>query len=279
MADGKKPRDTLSDTVFGGRGGKPEPKLDGDEFTPITNLADLGPTLGYIKNTVQALEAIPADVTSIKATVSEMKPKVESLTEGIVELRTRARASEARLKRNEDKVSEIAERPHDCAQVEAIHGLVEAEKSIRKDASEITQRVVVSETTLSTAVKTIEKMDDAAAGRSRWLSGVMITVVLTVIGAAAGWLTTLSTLRSDVQHLSDEQSRIRSDMASVKSATRETGVKIEAATEVISQAAAKNDVPSEAVTLEELWCVLPAKERDNLRKTLPTERIPRRVCP
>jgi hypothetical protein len=244
----------------------PDPdERDASDFTPITNFADMGPALSEIRHTVR-----------------DIKPKVDKLVEHNASHEARIKASEARLRRVEDKAAEIAEKPqsHDCAQTETIREIKEEAHRFRKSSEDTTQRVIVAETKVGALAKEMEtNQGDTKSGR-RWLIGIIVTLVIVIGGAALGWVITLVTVRSDVAHLATEQQEIQERLSTVQVTTTKAGVRVEAAAKRIETVAQETeDEPAAFIALDDVWCNLSSPEREKLRRALPSDRLPARRCP
>lgn len=218
---------------------------------------------------------------SVKKDVEDMKPKLERVSEGFIDHRARIRASEARLKRAEEKVANIAEKPHSCFQAEAIAELKEGEKVNRKASTDVSQEVATAKTALTGLhedVGTLEK--DAKSGR-RWLIGIIVGVVVSIGGAAIGWIVTLTIVRTDVSHLREEQTRIRNHMDEVTATAKNTSSRVESAAGQIESAATKvsENGHSELLVSDEVWCDLAPWQRNRLKERYPSGKLPTRRCP
>lgn len=240
---------------------------DPSDFTPITNFAEMGPALSEIRHAVR-----------------DIKPKVDKLVERNVDHEARIKASEARLRRVEDKVADVAEKPisHDCAQVETIREIKEESKKIRADNGDVTQRLTKTETKLAGLGESVATAQaDTKAGR-RWLIGIIVTLIIVVGGAAFGWVITLVMVRSDVAHLTSRQEEMGERLDTVQATTTkaaQAGVRVEQATKRI-ETVVQESAPSEpVVALDDVWCALSIPEREKLRRALPSDRIPARRCP
>jgi len=248
----------------------PPPQI-ASEFTPITDFRELGEAVGEIK----------ADIKTVKVSVDKMEPKLDRAIEGIVNHRARIKVSEARLKRAEEKVSSIAETPHSCFQSETIADLKEAEKAGRKERSDISQVVVTAKTTLGNVTDDVITLEsDKRIGR-RWIIGLVVGVVLALGGAASGIIIVVYVVQSNVDHMQQEQTRLRNQMDDVRITVAKDGSRVEAAARRVETAAKSVAMNGHAKLLisDDVWCDLSHRERNKLKRRYPSDRLPSRRCP
>jgi hypothetical protein len=241
------------------------------EFTPITDFRQLGDAVSEIK----------VDIRSVKDDVASMKPKLDKAIEGIVDHRARIRASEARLKRNEDKISTLAERPHSCAQAEVIADLREGEKSTRKGIYDISQEVATAKTSLGNVTEDVTTLEDEKTAGRRWIIGLVVSVVLALALAAGGLIITVYVVQARLETTVSEQTRLRNQMDEVRIAVAKDGHRVEQAARRVETAAqtVTSNGHSKLLVAEDVWCDLTLRERNRLKRLHPSDRLPSRRCP
>lgn len=258
---------------------------DDDEFTPIHGLGDLAMSLGAIKRTSAEMRVT---LEHVKGSVDAQGTKLDGLGERTVNLQTRQKTSEARLKVLESDTKSLAlPRPHDCHQEGDIEGIKDEGRQTRLEVQTIVSRVAVAETQVKTVKEKIK--EDGEKTDKRWgrvwaIGGMLALFVLAAVG---GWIATLFTMRADVQHLGAEQTKLRATVEKGARSTTESTAKMTAASTKVTEATAKLTAKLTAETdaghltdpLELLWCDLGDREKTRQKRIRGRDKIPTKRCP
>lgn len=251
-----------------------EDDVDG-EFTPITNLTDLGPAISAIK---RGQDRTADAVGSLDVTIrEEVKPKLNTVSERTIKLETRAKASEARLKRLENESRD----PH-CEHEEDFRDIDLQGKQVLLEIGTITSRISVAETNVAAAKE--RQKEEVAKTDKRWsrFSIALVSVGIAALAGIIGWVVTLSTVSSDVRHLSSEQTKLRAAVSKGTTSAASGAKRIESAARRVESAAYAPTVFAEAAEpidpLELLWCDLGEREKSR-QKRIRGGRIPTKRCP
>jgi len=252
---------------------------DVSDFTPITNLNDLGPAIGDIK---RGQDRTAGAVEGLERTIrEEVKPKLDTVTERTVNQEARIKASEARLRRLETDSREIAVgvAVHDCDHEEDFRDIADSGRQVLGEIGSIAARVSVVESNAKASKERqkeeIEKTD------KRWsrFTAALITIGIAALAGIIGWVVTLTTVRSDVGHLSREQTKLREAVKNVPRSVSKDARRVEAAaTRVENAASAPAVIIEPADPLEELWCDLSDHEKSR-QKRIRDGKIPTKRCP
>lgn len=252
---------------------------DPADFTPITNIGDLGPAISAIKRgqdrTAVVVEAL--DVTIRE----EVKPKIDVLTERTVNLETRTRAGEARLRRLETDSREIAVgvAVHGCDHEEDFKTIDANEKQVLAEIGSIAARISVAENNVNAAKERQKEEVDKTDKRWSRFTAALITIGLAALAGIIGWVVTLTTVSSDVRHLSSEQSKLRSAVSKGTTSVSNDAKRVEKAAKRVENAASAPAVIIEPTDpLEELWCDLGEREKSR-QKRIRGGKIPTKRCP
>lgn len=212
-----------------------------------------------------------------RAVREEVKPKIDKVVERTVNLETRARASEARLKvlENDSKQFAIGVGVHECFHDEDFKDIDENEKQVLHEIGTIIARVSVAETNIQTAIgRTKEEVEKTDRRWSR-LAGALLTVALFAIGGVGAWVVTLVTVRADVKHLSEEQSKFRGE---VTNSISNDAKRVEKAAKRVETVVATPPSAPPVDPLELLWCDLSEREKTRQKK-IRGGKIPDKRCP
>jgi len=252
-----------------------------DDYTPITNLGDLGPAISAIKRgqdkTAAAVEGLDDMVRK------EMKPQLREVRDGFIELRTEHKTTKARLKNLETDTKALTSaspQPHDCYHEDDFVDLKEGTKGIRADVQNLSTGLATAATAHGAAKEETDKNINRIDGRSKTVTGIAVTVVLFVLGAAGAASAAFYTTQARVGHLAEEQSKIRDEMVKTRSASVSASSEVKSAAESVEKVA--NQVKTgngHTNPLELLWCDLSPQERRRQEKLRGSDKIPRRRCP
>lgn len=252
-----------------------------DDYTPITNLGDLGPAISAIKRG-QDRTADAVDILS-KAIDKDIKPKLDRVHEGFIRLETEHKVSKARIKSLEDDTKALTSaspQPHDCYHEDDFVDLKEGSKGIRADVQAISTGLATTATAQAAEKEQTDKNIQRIDGRSKTVTGIAVTVVMFVLGAAGAASAAFYTTQARVGHLAEEQSKIRDEMVKTRSASVSASSKVESAATKVEQVA--NQVKTNGHTadpLELIWCDLSVQERRRQEKLRGRDKIPQRRCP
>lgn len=236
-----------------------------DDLTPITDMRGMGVAL-----------------TIIRRDVSEMKPEVKATAIAVVELSTKQRVADKRIKTLETGTARIdrktvalastvaSPQPHECLSAEKISDLEKSDKvnslallDVKKDAA-----------------ATGTDVDELEKGQSKFIYWLMGAAVI-VVGSVVGWYASYSVTRNEVSHLTREQVKLRTSMDSLQKTTRALPAKLNTATDRVEAAAERiktNGHSNGGVQLEEVWCIISEREKVRLKRQLSAEKIPTQRC-
>jgi len=267
------------DSVFKPRPGRRAP-MSSDDFTPITNLGDLGPAISAIKRGQD--RTADAVNTLSKAIDKDIKPKLDKVHEGFIVLETEHKATKARVKNLEDdtkKLSGASPQPHDCYHEDDLMNLKEGQRIVLADVVAVKTGLA---TTATEHARTKEQTDREVArieGRSKTATGIIVTVILFVVGASGAASAAFYTTQTNVVHLSEEQSKIRVEMSDMRAANIKASTKMEEAADAVEKVANQVRTSSVSDPLDSIWCDLSPQERRRQENLRGAANIPQRRCP
>jgi hypothetical protein len=252
-----------------------------DDYTPITNLGDLGPAISAIKRG-QDRTADAVDTLS-KAIDKDIKPKLDKVHEGFIRLETEHRVTKARLKSVEGDTKALTSaspQPHDCYHEDDFIDLKDGQRSVLADVITIKTGLVEAATEHKRTKEMTDKEVDRIDGRSKTVTGIAVTVILFVLGAAGAASAAFYTTQERVGHIAEEQSKMRDEMAATRSASVSASTKVESAATKMEQAANQVRTTDHAADpLELVWCDLSPQERRRQENLRGRDKIPQRRCP
>jgi len=243
-----------------------------DDYTPITNLGDLAPAISQIKRGQDRTAGVVNDLDYVIR--QELRPRLDEVRDGFIRLETEHRGSEKRLKSVESDVKTLTTRPpqaHDCYHEDDIRGLEEGNLATRADLATIK---TVNGSIKESLDKNVERID----GRSKMLTGAAISVGLFFLASVGGFGAVFYTMKADVDHLSNEQTKVRSDVSSLRDVYVKSIDKVQAAAAQVERAAVKVDDNSER-PIDAIWCDLSPQERWRQTRIRGAEKVPQRRCP
>lgn len=231
-----------------------------DDFTPITDMRGMGEALAVIKSDVR-----------------EMKPEVHKTSKTVVELATKQRVADNRIKTLETKTDGLADttaklsqpRPHDCINANKIGDL---EEDLKQHALGLTEAAK----DVAAAGADINELKQGQSKFIYWLLGAAVIVV----GSVVGWYASYRVTTNEVGHLTSEQTKLRVSVESLQKTTKALPVKVDSAAQRLETAAnkIKTNGHGNGVPLEEVWCILSEGERIRLRNRLDADKIPSQRC-
>lgn len=247
--------------VDAGAKGEVELGNGNDDLTPITDIRGMGEAL-----------------TIIKRDVGEMKPEVKETAKTVVELATKQRVADKRIKtletstgRLDRKTAALASpRPHDCINANVISDLAEENKQQALEVLDVKKDAAATGTDVGELKK----------GQSKFIYWLMGAAVI-VVGSVVGWYASYAVTRNEVSHLTSEQVKLRTSMDSLQKTTRALPTKLNNATVRVEAAANKiktNGDDHKGVQLEDIWCILSEREKVRLKRQLPADKIPTQRC-
>lgn len=261
------------------RGSIPVP--DSDDFTPITNIGDLGKGINAIKRgqdrTADALDNIDRVIQK------DIKPKLNKVHDGFIRLETEHRATKNRLRILETDTKEVLTAPavaHDCYHEDDIVDLKEGQRGVQAEIASVKVEVATVTTDQSSVKEVLDKNVKRIDGRSKMITGIAVTVVLFVLGIAGTAAAGFYTMQANVSTLSKEQTKIRTEVSGMGEAHVNASSKIQSAAErveeVADQVEQNGHIPD---PLEQIWCDLSPQERRRQERLRGSDKIPRRRCP
>lgn len=174
-----------------------------------------------LQNLAKRTSQINTTTDVVSSQVSDLRPDVRSTRTEISEMFGRVLALESKVQSVEDKAAVLLSRGHNCIQEGVIQTMREETSVLRTDIKQATERIVATATALEKGAE--PAVQEIKAARQRFL-GLMATIVVAVLGAAAGWIATFSALRKDVQHLNVQQQSIESEMTKTRQAVKADNV-------------------------------------------------------
>lgn len=252
-----------------------------EDYTPITNIGDLGPAISAIKRgqdkTTTAVENLDTMVRK------EMKPQLREVRDGFIRLETEHKVSKARLKALESDTKALTSaspQPHDCYHEDDFVDLKDGQRLIKADVVEVKTGLVAASTAQVGAKQESDKDIQRIDGRSKMVTGIAVTVVLFVLGAAGAASAAFYTTQARVGHLAEEQSKIRDEMVKARVASVSASSKVESAAESVEKVAKQVKTNGHTTDpLEALWCDLSPQERRRQERLRGSDKIPQRRCP
>jgi len=231
------------------------------DLTPITDMREMGSAIAVIKRDV-----------------SEMKPEVKETAKAVIELATKQRVADNRIKVLETSTGRLdretaalsSPRPHDCINANVIGELSEESKQLALGVAETKKDV-------DTAAKVIGEL---RAGQSRFIYWLLGAAVI-VIGSVVGWYASYQVTTNEVGHLSVEQTKIRTSLESLQKTTKALPTEINNAAgrvEQVAQQMETNGDEHQGVQLEDIWCIMSEREKVRLKRQLPASKVPNQRC-
>jgi len=153
--------------------------------------------------------------------VADLRPDMRNVRTDISEMIGRVLALEMKVKEVESKAATLLSRPHACIQEGVIQNMREEARVLQTDIKQATERIVATATALEKGAE--PAVQEIKAARQRFV-GLVVTIAVALIGAAAGWIAMFSALRSDVQHLNDQQKSIETQMTKGREAVEADNV-------------------------------------------------------
>lgn len=256
-----------------------------DDFTPITNLADLGPAISDIK---RGQERTADAVSNLDRVIQcDVKPKLDKVHEGFIVLETEHKVTKARVKSLEEdtkKLVSTSPQPHDCYHEDELGDLKEGQRSIVAEMINCKTDLATTSTEHKRTKEQTGKDIERIEGRSKTITGIAVTVILFVLASAGAASAAFYTTQTRVGVLVEEQSKIRDEMEQTRKASISASTKLEsAATKVERMANQVKEVNvvdrDEGDPLELLWCDISPQERRRQEKLRGPDKIPQRRCP
>ena len=255
--------------------------LSEDDFTPITNLTDLGPAISAIKRG-QDKTAIAVGNLS-KAIDDDIKPKLNHVHDGFIRLETEHKVSKARIKGLEDdtkKLSTSSPQAHDCYHEDDFVDLKEGQKGVMAEVISVKTGLATATTEHKRTKETTDKDVARIDGRTKTVAGVAVTIVLFVLTAAGAAGAAFWTVQANVGHLSQEQTKIRDEVSKMRTATVSASSKVESAANKVENLAERVGQNGHTPDpLEAIWCDLSVQERRRQARLRGSDKIPQRRCP
>lgn len=168
---------------------------------------------------------------SLSNDLSTIKKDTRSTNEAIVELRTDMRATKGRLKKIEDNIP--------C----------EAVVEVREDSKQLALKVNTAEAKISAHDADLEQISSSDSKRIYWLLGAAVVIV----GAVAGWLTTMATMETNVETLQAEQMKIRDEIKGLSSATYKHTAQVEKASQAVQTAVTEAENSKGSAVPVDMW--------------------------
>jgi len=179
-----------------------------------------------------AMTPVPrAFLNTLSDDLSEIKRDTRSTNEAIVELRTDMRATKGRVKKLENHIP--------C----------EAVAEVKDDTKKLILKVNTAEANIAEQSTDLDAITKKDSKRVYWLLGAAVVVV----GAVAGWLTTMATMEANVDTLQSEQTNIRDEIKGLRSATFQHTEEVQEATEAVQSAATEMQNGKEHTIPVDIW--------------------------
>ena len=236
-------------------------KEDRSDLTPITDMRGMG----------EALAVIRSDV-------GEMKPEVVKTAKAVVELTTKQRVADRRIKTLETETGRLGRetvalaspRPHDCINANKISDLDEHDKQRALEVLEVKKDAAATST----------DVNELKNGQSKFIYWLLGAAVI-VIGSVGGWYASYRVTTNEVGHLTSEQTKIRTSLESLQKTTKALPTKVDNAAQRLETAAQQiktNGDDHNGVQLEEIWCIMSEREKVRLKRQLPAGKVPNQRC-
>ena len=254
---------------------------DNDDFTPITNLGDLGPAISAIKRGQDKTALVVGQLDSVVR--EEIKPQLTEVRDGFIRLETEHRVSKRRLKNLEDDTKTLAStspKPHDCYHEDDIVDLKEGQRGVLAEVVTVKTGLAAASTAQAGEKEATDKNIERIDGRSKTVTGIAVTVVLFVLGAAGAASAAFYTTQANVANQSAELSKVRDEVSKMRVSHVSASSKVQSAAESVEKVA-KQVKTSNGHTdpLEALWCDLSPQERRRQERLRGSAKIPQRRCP
>jgi len=257
------------------------PMDDKREFTPITNLTDLGPAISAIKRgqdrTADAVDNLDRMVRR------EMKPQLNEVRDGFIRLETEHKSTKKRLRDLEVDTKEVLTAPlaaHDCYHEDDIRDLEEGHRGTMAEIAVVKTDVAAVQASHLSTKEILDKDVGRIDGRSKTITGVAVTVTLFVLASIGGAAAAFYSTQANVSHLSQEQTKIRDEVSKMRSASVSASSKVELAVERVERMA--DSVEKSGIVpdpLKNIWCDLSPMERRRQIRLRGAEKVPQRRCP
>lgn len=257
-----------------------KPPMDENfEYTPITDFSGLGRAISQIKTGQERANTV---VSSLDRMVRhEVKPKLDEVRDGFIRLETEHKTTKARLKTLESDTKVLSSpKPHDCYHEDDIKENSEEIRAASMQVAKIAKDVAKVATQQDTSKESFDKDVGRIEGRSRFISGAAITIALFVLGGAGTASVTLYTMQANVSHLSEEQTKIRTNLAGMARSNDKTSTTVQQAADRVTEVAEKVEKNGNhhQDPLELVWCDLSPQERRRQQKLRGHDNVPRKVC-
>lgn len=201
--------------------------------------------------------------------VSDLRPDVRSVRTEISEVFGRMLALESKVQSVEGKAAILLSRPHECIQDGVIQSMREETKTLQTDIKQATERIVATATALEKGAE--PAVQEIKAARQRFI-GLVITIVLAVIAAAAGWIATFSALRKDVQHLNEQQKSMETEVTKSREAVKHRDLLRDKQLRRLEDKMGRLNVDS--VAFDDWYNRLSLREKARLRRVIGDDRLP-----
>jgi hypothetical protein len=227
-----------------------------DDLTPITDIRGMGQAIAIIKRDVR-----------------EMRPEVKETARAIIEVTTKQEVADGRIKMLETKTDRLNRqtaslaqpRPHDCMNANVISDIQEETKKNALSVVNVTRDA-------SSAVADIDELKKGQSKFIYWLLGAAVLV----ISSMGGWYASYQVTTNEVRHLTEEQTKIRTNLETLQTTTKNLPSKINNAASRMESAAVQMEKGE--ISIEEVWCDLKKTTKIRLEKELSPDKIPRVRC-
>jgi len=206
-----------------------------------------------------------------------MKPEVKQTASMVIELATKQGLADTRIGGLENKTEGLVTmtaklsqpRPHDCINANKINELNEDSKQNALGVAEAKRDLAANSTDI----------DELKQGQSKFIYWLLGAAVI-VIGSVVGWYASYKVTTNEVGHLSNEQTKIRTNLEELQMTTKNIPSKVDDAAQRLETAARKikTDGHDKNVQLDDVWCIMSDREKTRLRRHIPDDKIPGVRC-
>ena len=258
------------------------PVSSSDDYTPITNLSELGQAISAIKRG-QDRTAMAVDTLS-KTIDNEIKPKLDQVRDGFLVLETEHRTTKKRLRAVETDTKDILVAPataHDCYHEDDIKDLEEGGRRAQAEIAEVKINLAAAATEHKRTKEATDKDVARIDGRAKTVTGITVTVIIFVLGIAGTAAAGFYTVQAAATHNENELSKVRDEVSKMRTAHVNASSKVQSAAVTVEKVAkqqAKNG-NEHMDPLEALWCDLSPQERSRQERLRGRDKIPQRRCP